>query len=186
MKQNNILYVYGYGSSTMSETGQTLANIFKDDKVYCVNYPQHDIKKSIEILQTTIKVLDINIVVASSYGAFVALFLRNVVKVLYNPCMKPSEELPKIGVVDEEFLKECKQYEKKMHKIPFENTVLTYGMFSNKDELLGIKYFEMFKQFGTPVHISTCGHRVNKETLRILKANLPFMMDKAREEWLKL
>lgn len=184
--KNNILYVYGYGSSAKSETAKLLKSIFKDDNVYCVNYPQHNIKKSIELLQNTIKSNDINIVVASSYGAFVSLFLKNTIKFLFNPCMKPSVELPKIRVADKEFLEECKKYEGEMDKIPFENTVLTYGMFSNKDELLGIKYYEMFKHYGTPVPINTCGHRVNEETLKFLKENMSIMMKNIKTDWMKL
>ena len=183
---NKILYIYGYGSNCTSQTALSIKAIFKEDEVYCIDYPQHDIKKSIEILQDFIRKNDINIVIASSYGAFVSLFLNNVIKILYNPCMKPSYELPKIGVTDKTFLDECKQYEDKMDKIPFENTVLTYGMFSTNDELLGNKYYNMFKQFGTPIDVPTCGHRVNYVTLEILKDWLSIIIDDIKKEWHKL
>ncbi|WP_296864507.1 hypothetical protein [uncultured Methanobrevibacter sp.] len=158
----NILYIYGYNGSSNSVTGKNLKEVFPEHNVYCIDYPQNDIKSAVDTLQNYIYTNNINVVIASSYGAFISLFLRNVVKFLINPCMRPTTELPKIGAPDE-FVKDAAKYEKNLSSISFDESLITFGLFSDHDELFGEKYKETFKYFGNVISISKCGHRATKE-----------------------
>ena len=162
----NILYIYGYNGSPDSVTGKNLKEVFPEHNVYCIDYPQNDIESAINALQKYVYTNNINVVVASSYGAFISLFLRNVVKFLINPCMRPTVELPKIGVPDE-FVKDAAKYEERLTDISFDESLITFGLFSDHDELFDEKYKETFKYFGKVISINKCGHRANKEMLEI-------------------
>lgn len=158
----NILYIYGFNGSKKSVTAKILKEVFPEHNIYCVDYPQNNIENSLKILQSYIYKNNINVVIASSYGAFISLFLRNVVKFLINPCMCPTDELPKIGASDE-YVKDAAKYEKCLDKINFDESLITFGLFSNHDELFGVKYKKDFKYFGIVITINKCGHRANKE-----------------------
>ena len=158
----NILYIYGYNGSSNSITKKNLEEVFPEHNVYCIDYPQNDIKSAVDTLQNYIYTNNINVVIASSYGAFISLSLRNVVKFLINPCMRPTIELPKIGAPDE-FVKDAAKYEKNLSNISFDESLITFGLFSDHDELFGEKYKETFKYFGNVISVSKCGHRATKE-----------------------
>jgi hypothetical protein len=49
------------------------------------------------VVRDTIRNEKINIVVGSSLGVFIALNLRNVMKIVINTCLHPEIELPKLG-----------------------------------------------------------------------------------------
>jgi predicted esterase YcpF (UPF0227 family) len=160
----NILYIYGYNGSSESTTAKLLKEVFQEHSVHCIDYPQNNIENALAILQDYIYDNNVNVVIASSYGAFISLFLRNVVKVLINPCMNPSVELPKIGAADE-FVKDAAKYESKLNQINFDDTLVTLGLFSDHDELFGEKYKEGFKYYGDVISVNKCGHRANREML---------------------
>lgn len=170
----NILYIYGYGSNSHSETAKLIQEVFCHDTVFCIDYPQDDVRTAIELLQNFVDENRIELVIASSYGAFVALFLNNVVKILINPCMSPSVELPKIDA-DPQVVQYATEYEMKMNEIPDANGVVTFGLFSDHDELLGKRYWEMFKQYGHVQEIRLCGHKANRDMLE--KELLPCIGD---------
>lgn len=170
----NILYIYGYGSNSHSETAKLIQEVFCHDTVFCIDYPQDDVRTAIELLQNFVDENRIELVIASSYGAFVALFLNNVVKILINPCMSPSVELPKIGA-DPQVVQSATEYEMKMNEIPNAIGLVTFGLFSDHDELLGKRYWEMFKQYGHAREIRLCGHKANRDMLE--KELLPCIDD---------
>ncbi|MDD2413077.1 MAG: hypothetical protein PHR79_09220, partial [Bacteroidales bacterium] len=124
-----------------------------------------------EIMQTT----GIDIVVASSLGAFTALQLRGVPKIVINPCLFPSKELPKHTNISEDilqnFAKMEKQFEEWLIKINSQDIeesvnierMWTYGVFSTDDELFSFKdKFE--KYFGRGESIKDT-HRISVENV---------------------
>ena len=179
----NILYIYGYGGSANSATKNSLVEVFPEHNIRCVDYQQDNIEKAVDFLQNYIYNNKINIVVASSYGAFISLFLRNVIKFLINPCMNPSVELKKLNISDA-IINDAKKNENKLSNISFDESLITFGLFSDHDELFGEKYKEMFKYYGEAVSITKCGHRANKEMLETeFKPMFNNLVAKAINNW---
>lgn len=70
---NNILYIYGYGSSTNSNTYQWLKHNLTNDNVYCEAYDQSDPETSVPYLCEIVLEKNINIIIGSSFGGWYAL-----------------------------------------------------------------------------------------------------------------
>ena len=171
----NILYIHGYGGEGNSRTAQALKTYLPENyNIFGPCFPLDPIEAlalAEEIMQTT----GIDIVVASSLGAFTALQLRGVPKIVINPCLFPSKELPKHTNISEDilqnFAKMEKQFEEwliKFNSQDIEESVKlermwTYGVFSTDDELFSFKdKFE--KYFGRGESIKDT-HRISVENV---------------------
>lgn len=146
----NILYIHGFGSDENSNTSQVLRKSLSNNyKVLTHSFSNNyelfesmssNIAKAKELIET----MEIDLVVASSMGGFIAKECPDVKKILINPCMKPSEHLrfriaPNIS---EEQLNEYRLQEYLFKPTPY-CFKHTYGLFSTKDELFSYKdYFD--------------------------------------------
>lgn len=70
---NNILYIYGYGSSPNSNTYQWLKHNLPNDNVYCVEYDQSNPDISVPYLCKIVLEKNINIIIGSSFGGWYTL-----------------------------------------------------------------------------------------------------------------
>ena len=70
---NNILYIYGYGSSPKSSTYQWLKHNLVNDNVYCEEYDQGNPDISVSHLCKVVLEKNINIIIGSSFGGWYAL-----------------------------------------------------------------------------------------------------------------
>lgn len=133
-----ILYIYGYGSNENSETRENLQKVLgKDYQVDSIYYNQLQPNEAIEYLSSYVENEGYDAVIGSSLGGFYTMKLwnRDIKKIVINPCMLPSVELPKIGC-DKEIA---------YRFIPFqdyERDVKIFGFFGDHDEL--IDYREKF------------------------------------------
>ena len=131
-----VLYIYGYNSNENSETRSNLQKVLAPDIIVdSVHYEQRQPNEAIEYLETIAQSYDA--VIGSSLGGFYALKINFIgPKVVINPCMMPSVELPKIGCAKEiaDRFVPYQTYKR--------NDVLTFGFFGNHDEL--IDYREKF------------------------------------------
>lgn len=161
-----ILYVYGYGGSPAGSTATTLRRLLPQHELFCMDYPQYDGRLAHAMLCHFVKSEQVPLVVASSLGAFLTLAIPDVDRIVINPCMLPTVELPKIRVSRAM----CATY------APFERQVMypdadtarrTVGVFSTRDELLGDRYSGHFaSHYGRIVFTDRCGHKSNVEMLR--------------------
>lgn len=131
------LYIHGYNGS--GYTGKAMNNIAKyyidDVKVFTEKFsknPEIAIRQAKDIVDSC----GINCIIAPSYGAFIALQIKNVCKVLINPCLYPSIELPKIDTKFS-FVNECKIIENSMNLEQDKDKI--YAIFSTNDELFSYK-----------------------------------------------
>lgn len=146
----NILYIHGYGSDANSSTGQEIRrNLSPDFNVithsFSNDYGEFDtMSDNIRQARELIKTMQINLVVASSMGGFIAMACFGIAKVLINPCMLPSEQLKRRivpDIIDSE-LQKYRNLESSL--IPnSKDRRLTYGLFSTQDELFSYK--ELFE-----------------------------------------
>lgn len=97
--KKKVLYIYGYGGSPMSSTVGKLQQFLPCDKyeVMCFDYPQRDCAAALAFLEEKIKEHNIEVVMGSSLGAFLALCLNvDSKKIIVNPCLVPTVELAKL------------------------------------------------------------------------------------------
>lgn len=86
--------------------------------------------------------LKFDTVVASSFGCFYALHLENVPKILINPCLHPSVEIPKLTKTKANFANEFSKIEKNLYsKEKMIKNV--FGVSGDSDELFS--YLDEFK-----------------------------------------
>lgn len=171
--KKNILYIHGYGSKGNSRT----ATILQDElselfKVYSPAF-SNDVHFYTETLlnidraQAFIKDQSIDLVVASSMGAYVALRLPYIPKIVINPCMLASVEIPRIlyATMEKQEIDKYKIDEKNF-SVDGQNKLLTYALFANKDELFS--YRNYFEQLYGVDHLYPIvdGHRISEENIR--------------------
>lgn len=135
------LYIHGYNGS--GYTGKAINNMVRyyisdDVRVFTEKFsknPEIAIKQAKDIVDSC----GIDCIIASSYGAFIALQIKNVSKVLINPCLYPSVELPKIDMKFS-FINECKNIENSMNlERDKDKKDKIYAIFSTNDELFSYK-----------------------------------------------
>ncbi len=117
--------------------------------------------------QTLIEHEKIDLVVGSSMGAFIALNLTGIPKIVINPCMKPSEQFGKphwIPAKEEEIAKYV-ALEEKIHPTK-EEQERTWAFFAEEDELFSYKT-EFQNRFGER-HCMWVpgGHRNNPQRIK--------------------
>ena len=158
----NALYIYGYGSNENSTTKENLQKILGPDwNVDSVYYEQRQPNEAIEYLSNIAENYDA--VIGSSLGGFYTLKIYfNGPRVVINPCMMPSIELPKIGCP----LEIAKRFEKFE---TFEPNKSVLGMFGNHDELINYRGKYMSDIGGICVDFKS-GHRPTLDELMTCKS----------------
>lgn len=165
-----ILYIHGLGSDANSTTFQTLKQGLPQYEWITDTFDLLDIAATKDKLQTLLLTENIDTIVASSLGAFYALGVENsLAKIVINPCMKPSEELPKL--VEEVDASLFRVFELHNSGQPFTGLILdnemrfcTYGIFSTDDELFN--YLHDFKRlYGNRCIEVEGGHRLTGQAL---------------------
>ena len=98
---NKILYIYGYGSDPkQSSTMKVMRSVMKElgYELVSVEYNQNEPDTGFEQLESFIRKNNIKYVIGHSLGGFFALCLISDVKtIVINPCLKPVDELGKLG-----------------------------------------------------------------------------------------
>lgn len=169
----NILYIHGYGSNANSSTGQEIRkNLSPDITVFTHSfsndYDKFDVMSdNIKQAQELINDMNINLVVASSMGGFIAMACIGVPKILINPCMLPSEQL-KRRIAPEIADLEVQKYQhfEALFTPNSKERRLTFGLFSTHDELFSYK--NLFEAKYGPDYSFTmvdC-HRISPESIR--------------------
>ncbi len=184
MNTFKILYIHGHGSSgNSSNTANTLRQLLKDEAmVISPDFPLLQPKEAVELAESIIEKEKIDLVIGSSLGGFIALKLEEIHRIVINPCMFPSIELPKRNTLSEKeiadfeelektyFAENREGYEEKIWCIlPFD----IYGVFSTNDELFS--YLDVFKEHGDSSKIVTVedNHRLSSENIE--KAVIPLI-----------
>ena len=160
----NILYIHGLNSDKNSYTFRTLKSGLKDYNWHTDTFDLLNVDVATQHIEEIIEANNISMVVASSLGAFYGLNIKNsLAKILINPCMKPSIEIPKLADnVDVEAFDKLENYI--YSNIDSELRMCTYGVFGDSDELFD--YSNMFTQlYGKNFVRVDGGHILDNDTL---------------------
>lgn len=160
------LYIAGFGSGPTTST--TYKRIRKYlGKKWDVICPNLDLTESPMSTHEGISRLaqDYDLVIGSSLGAFYVMGIdTDCHRIVINPCMVPSKELPEIATtISDEALKEFKRLEKKLKDIDDEDRGNVYGIFGKDDELFS--YIDMFKEKYNKYIVVPGGHKLPQDSL---------------------
>lgn len=161
-----ICYVHGFGSTMNGETAKLFEKIGQElgYETYLAEYdPKHPIY-SMSLLNSFFEEFDIDIIVGASLGGFMTLYSTNRFKLLINPCMKPSIELPKIGY--EGPTDEYEDLESTYSNFDIEDSVVTRVLLGTDDELLGRRYEKMIKTKFAQTSLIKSTHRPDERVWR--------------------
>jgi hypothetical protein len=164
-----ILYIYGYGSNPQdSSTMKVVKDVVGEIGFNLVSivYDQEDPDMGITMLDKYIKDKNIKYVIGHSLGGFITLCLEsNVKKIVINPCLKPSIELPKVGNISEDTITMYKSLERWLRsgdETPWVNYLEdVMGLFGDHDELF--RYHDEFKKVYPRAYYINSDHRPKKE-----------------------
>ena len=134
------LYIPGLGSNDQSRTGQLVKQYLEGRYEVLVKAWNltSDPEQVLNDISSYVRQSKTNVVIASSLGAFYALGVLpgSVAKILINPCMYPSVEIPKLENIPDRVVEQFKQLENFTYSnIDAEARVATFAGFGNDDEL---------------------------------------------------
>lgn len=173
----NILFIYGYGGSPHSRFCTLIREALSTDEynVLCPQYPQEDCCQANDFLHKYIDENNIDLVIGTSLGGFIALILdTRVPTIVLNPCMVPSVELPKLEPRPDhpddvrpsaEMIATYKPFEPLAFNKEAIKRRLIVGVFAENDELLEMKYKDEFIDCYDRVRYMPGGHHGNKEAI---------------------
>ena len=161
--KKNILYIHGFNSDKNSTTFLTLKSHFLDFEWHTETFDLLNPSVATKQIDDIIKRKNITTIVASSLGAFYGLNIRNsLAKILINPCLIPSIELPKLGEnIDVDVFE--KMETDIYSNIDSELRICTLGIFGDNDELFD--YSQLFTKLYGRIHRVNGGHKLDDKTL---------------------
>lgn len=173
----NILYVHGYGSDKNSTTGKYLKQILSPfHNVITNTYDLCNFDRAQHQIMTDAKRYRCAVVIGSSLGGFHVLSLAyKFRKVVINPCMLPSVEIPKIGTLTDLQKARFEEAEDNLYSnIDADDRLSTVGIFGKQDELFNYQQF-FIKHYSAINFLTTNGkHRLN---LRQLSDTIPVAIE---------
>ena len=168
--KEKILYIYGYGSNPWdSSTKKVVKEVVEElgFSLVSIEYDQEDPDMGLTILEKYIDDHKIKYVIGHSLGGFMTLCLNSdVKKIVINPCMKPSFELPKLGKINKDTLYNYEYLEGWLRSgsdTPWTTHLEdVIGFFGDHDEL--IDFYDSFKKQYPLAYRINSGHRPTKES----------------------
>ena len=172
MLKEKIAYIHGYNGSPNDVSFNILSKrLNKYYEIIGIDYDKENI--DIEHIKLYLKSLGISRVIGTSLGGFMTLNLGSEFKkIVFNPCMKPSIELPKIGYKGS--ILEYEELENELiDNVDQDDWDSCYGFFAKNDELLGLKYKSEFDNIFKYSNFIPGGHRATKEALIQIIEEIP-------------
>lgn len=136
-----ILYIHGFNSSVNSTTYKNLKELFPEHTWTAENFDLTDLQKTKTQIDWILKNNHPKVIIASSLGAFYALGITDsAARIVINPCLKPSLEIPKLNSdIPTNIIEQWKQEEKMLFEVDGEVRECCFGIFGNHDELFSYK-----------------------------------------------
>ena len=177
-----ILYVHGYKGDKYGPSFQRLAKYadaanFGGEKVELLSfdYDPEEPTKSIRELRLYYYAHDIDLIIGSSLGGFLAACCPWTRRIVINPCWSPSVELPKAGyegLTDDYAFREDSLG---MYAGSGDER-LCIGCFAKQDELLGHKYRPKFRKFYKETYDVPGGHCLSEAAAKKIMTEIAPML----------
>lgn len=176
-----ILFIHGYqggafGSTAtelkrqLGERAQVFAPAFSNDIQQFEN-----ILANIQEAQRLVDEEQIDLVIGSSMGAFATLYLREVARMVINPCMKPSEQFGTLYLSDTSVrdIRLYQAWEEQLNPTR-EERERTWAFFAEADELFSYrehfcKLFDADKAFTTKGSHRNSPQRIEEDIIPLIE-----------------
>ncbi len=185
---NNILYIYGYGSSPESSTCSWIKENITDANVVSVPYNQFDPEIAVKDLRATVKDHNINMIIGSSLGGWLTMHvaaLTSLPCILINPLTDLKLEEVLTTICDDK--RQIENYVRYRNQHPLfdprenilerwdrtENGWVTIAILGDQDELITYKDDEekepLLRNISTIKVVHNAGHRLKDSEKGIIK-----------------
>ncbi|MCR5762578.1 MAG: hypothetical protein K6G00_04265, partial [Treponema sp.] len=145
----NALYIHGFMGNPEGGTFETLKKTLTNWNIHSIPFPDlhTDVKKTQCLIRDFCKTKKIDVLIGASLGAFYVLQYEDIIdKIVINPCLYPSIEIPKLKdrttgnpiILSDKVLADFRKMEK-YENIPEEQKVRSFGIFAKDDELFHFK-----------------------------------------------
>ena len=177
-----ILYVHGYNGKPDGCSFRKLAEYAKaayfngeEVEMHSFDYDATQPFKALRELKLYYYEKDIDLIIGSSLGGFLAASCDFARRIVVNPCWSPSVELPKVGYC--EAVDDYLYLEKYLgHYSERGDRELCIGCFAAEDELLGTKYQSVFGLYFRETHDIPGGHHLSEEAAEKIMTELAPML----------
>ncbi|MDR2870649.1 MAG: hypothetical protein LBV04_09385 [Deferribacteraceae bacterium] len=167
----SILYIYGWGLVPALCPTLEYLRAQLDTNILSEEYDQFKPAASIAYFEEYISTKRIDTVIASSYGAFIALNISQPIKkILLNPCLRPSTEIPKLDETaqNQAFIDNHVAIESALFNKKFDNPQLTTAFFSANDTLFSYKAEYLALGYSKYIDLPDQAHRLNAAGLDVI------------------
>ena len=155
-KKPSALLIHGFNETRDSSTDRAARNFFANSiEVISEDFDLLSPTATLEKINTLVSKYNIDLLIGNSLGAFYVLAFYSMRKIVINPCMFPSVEIPQVyKKVNEKSISEWKIIESKMYNnIDGEDREYTAGLFSQNDKFSSYK--KIFdEKYGQSISIS--------------------------------
>lgn len=176
IENKNVLYIHGLGSNANSKTAKSLKTYLGNRVNFFTETWDLTAPGTYKAINKYVASHNIQIIIASSLGAFYAMGITDsVAKILINPCMKPSVEVPKLTELSDKQIEHFAQLEREIYgDVDAEMRMCTFAGFGDKDELFN--YQALFrKTYGDDMVVVPGGHRLDGSSLyKVIEAGLAY------------
>ena len=147
--KKNALYIHGFMGNPKGETFKTLQKTLKNWNIHSISFLDlhTDVEKTQRLISAYCKSQKIDMLIGASLGAFYVLQYKDTIdKLVINPCLYPSIEIPKLKdrttgnpiILSNKVLSDFREMEK-YEDIPEPQKPRTFGIFAKNDELFHFK-----------------------------------------------
>ena len=160
-----ILYVHGYGGSANGESSQLLKKVlsekFDNVEIEAPAIPLEEPEKAFDTIRECAKGKDL--IIASSLGAFYAMQVPIICKILINPALPENIE-KNIDGVSKDFIKELKEIYKEFFDvyIDYEYMYESFFIVGEKDNIAPNKNFLLENFYKDRVFDADMGHKLDE------------------------
>ena len=154
-KKQSALFIHDVNETCNSGAERAVKNFFADRiTVITGDFDVFSPAATLEKIDSLVAKYTIDLLIGTSLGAFYVLAYYSMRKIVINPCMFPSVEIPKLHKnVNENSISEWKTIESKIYNdIDGEDREYTAGLFFQNDEFFSDKNF-FDKKYGQSISI---------------------------------
>ena len=147
--KKNALYIHGFMGNPKGGTFETLKKTLTKWNIHSISFPDlhTDVKKTQCLIRDYCKSEKVDLLIGASLGAFYVIQYEEIIdKLVINPCLYPSIEIPKLRdrstgnpiILSDKVLADFREMEK-YEDIPEEQKRRSFGIFAKDDELFHFK-----------------------------------------------
>lgn len=169
MIREKIAYIHGHNGSSNDVSFNILSKyVNKNYELVGIDYDEENL--DIDSFRLKLKSFGISKVIGLSLGGFIALNLGNEFKkMVFNPCMKPSNELHKLNASEKVVAKYTDIENMYFSSLKGDDLdkATTCGFFGDFDELFGPHGYKLlFKSYYRNAYNIKCGHQIEDSAIK--------------------